>query len=98
MEKFNIFMQNLQKKGEKTLGIDRVAHCLVCVLVTVVTALLLGKTEPETPSWLLGMEGAVTGLCLGYAKEKMDVRFDGGDFAADCAGCVLGWLLCWGIV
>lgn len=73
----------------RTIGIDRLLHFLVEVIIVLVLAMY------GVPVWL----AAVIGLAVGIVKEIIDAKnggmFDIIDLMADVAGIGFAWLVIW---
>lgn len=62
------------------IGIDKAAHFGLSYVIND----QLQRNAGFNPFW-----GTLTTIAIGAAKEKwIDSHFDGGDFAADCAGAL----------
>lgn len=62
------------------IGIDKAAHFGLSYVISD----QLQRNAGFNPFW-----GTLTTIAIGAAKEKLiDNHFDGGDFAADCAGAL----------
>lgn len=75
---------------------DKVAHFLACVLISLVVAIIFEKTTVGTP-WAYAFMGAFAAVLVGIFKEIFDFlygdHFDAHDLLADFIGAVIGFLL-----
>ncbi len=87
------------------VGIDRVFHFIMGVLVCFMTALVMAKVDPGfTPVTYAG-EGFCGAVFVGIVKESLDFfdstsedSFDLFDILATILGGIVGFLLLWGIL
>lgn len=83
------------------IGIDKVAHAIVCLVITAVIALLIYGASSwfggNIPKYVCGAIGAIVALALGGAKEAYDKfqgrEFDLKDLIADVVGVTVGFVL-----
>ena len=89
-------MKSIRKFIEK-VGMDKVAHFLACVLVTLVVAIVFEKTTAGLSSLAYAFMGAFAAIVAGVIKEVADFlsgeRFDMQDLIADATGAVAGFVL-----
>lgn len=89
-------MKSIRKFIEK-VGMDKVAHFLACVLVTLVVAIVFEKTTVGLSSFAYAFMGAFAAIVVGIIKEVVDFlsgeRFDTHDLLADIIGAVAGFIL-----
>ena len=89
-------MKSIRKIIEK-VGMDKVAHFLACVLVTLVVAIVFEKTTAGLSSLAYAFMGAFAAIVAGVIKEAADLlsgeRFDLHDLIADVIGAVTGFIL-----
>lgn len=89
-------MKSIRKFIEK-VGIDKVAHFLACVLVTLIVAIIFEKTTAGLPSVSYAFMGAFASIVAGVIKEAVDFlsgeEFDTHDLLADLIGAVFGFFL-----
>lgn len=83
------------------IGIDKVAHFVVSLLIVAVIALLTYGASSwfggNMPKYVCGSIGGIVALVLGGAKEAYDRLLGNGfslmDLAADVAGVAVGFVL-----
>lgn len=102
MKKFTIF-RKIYDRALAAVGVDRVAHCVVCALMAVVGAMAAAKGEQDVPPLTLAVVGAGLAMGAGLMKEWADSNaegdfFDWGDLAADFCGCLIGGAAVWGLM
>lgn len=82
------------------IGIDKVKHFAVCIVVTCVVAIVFSGVSKmyggDVPNAVCGAIGVEFALVLGVGKEAEDYlqskKFDFSDFLADVAGAVVGFV------
>ena len=102
MKKFTIF-RKIYDRALAAVGVDRVAHCVVCALMAVVGAMVAAKGEQDVPPLTLAAMGAAIAMVVGLMKVWADSNtegdfFDWGDVAADFCGCLIGGAAVWGLM
>lgn len=84
-------MSKFNELTEK-IGTDKLLHVLVCLVITILVALVCHKTG-ET-QWVAAAIGGIAAICVGLIKEAYDFltgeSFDAQDLLADCIGAVAG--------
>lgn len=101
--KKNTIFRKIYERALAAVGVDRVAHCVVCALIAVVGAMAAAKGEQDLPPLGLAAVSAAIAMVIGLMKECCDSNtegdfFDWGDVAADFCGCLIGGAAVWGLM
>ena len=76
--------------------LDKVAHFVVSLILTIVLAIVIKSVNEDTAGYLCGIFGACVTMCIGVAKEVWDefrgTGFDLMDLVADLGGCVVAMI------
>lgn len=96
-------MRKMYDRAVRAVGLDRVAHCLTCALLTVAGAGVAAHGAAGVTVVAPAVTGVGLAMGVGLMKEWSDSDtegdfFDFGDVAADAFGCLLGVALWWLVV
>lgn len=78
------------------IGMDKLVHACVCVIITLVVGLFTGAFFDDG-AWACAAIGGMTAFFVGLVKELVDFftnkPFDTKDLLADLAGSVFGFVV-----